>query len=92
MEVTTRQSYAENYRCNEFPDEIVNLMQLTAMIAKDMDDHPLRPDLYKMYRSSVGTLRDRAEHYYEKRKTNFGFEHMRLRKLIRSCKEILTDL
>ena len=82
----------ENYRFNEFPQEIDFLMACSLESARQLDkteDETQKDKIFIVYIELIKTLKDRAEYYYKKRLDDFGVEHMRLRKLITSCKEIL---
>jgi hypothetical protein len=84
----------ENYRHNEFPTEIDFLMAECLEIARQIDfqKNPAKKErIFELYQARIRTLHDRAKHYYDKRYTDFGIKHMRLLRLINSCKEIIRE-
>ena len=81
----------DHYRSNEFPPEIEDLMvemaslsaQLDQLKAKDDDEN--FHDCLDRYNRAVDHLKSRSIYYYKKRKTQFGIQHMRLKRLIATC-------
>ena len=86
----------EAYR-TEFPDEIIGLMATARVKAEVLDQSQHDPDpgapeaALKRYYSHLRHLRQRAEFYHKKRMNDFGFDHLKLRRLIISVDEILSE-
>ena len=97
MEVSQQQNSATNYRIDELPEEILQLMSLTARLAQQIDETPLsaqmlRRQLKVVYKDTLMILKERAHHHYNKRKLHFRVEHLSLRKLVIACSEIIRTL
>jgi len=82
----------DHYRSNEFPPEIEDLMVEMASLSAQLDQLKAKDDdvmsfnyCLDRYNKAVDHLKIRATHYYEKRKTQFGIQHMRLKRLIATC-------
>ena len=80
-----------DYRSNQFPGEIIDKMSEVKVLAgwADTAKDGSRAKALENYLAGVRELRTRAQYYYDKRKKDFGIEHMRLRRLVRSCDEML---
>lgn len=93
MAVTTPVESAARYRSNEFPDDIIVLMKVVAAMARQLDN-PAKEQTIRLndFHAALVKLRDRAKHYYEKRRKDFGIDHIRLKRLILSCDATIREM
>jgi len=85
----------QDYRVNAIPAEIELLMAASFEMAERLD-HELwcndDVELLEKYRETLDLIITRAKYYYEKRKDDFGFEHMKLKRLINQTESLLVSV
>jgi len=78
----------QDYRVNAYPPEIDTLMAKSIDLAGNLDSG--EGDIAE-YKKTLEAIIERAEFYYEKRKRDFGLEHMKLMRLIFETRKVLKD-
>lgn len=85
------------YRTDGIPDEVLELMQRTMTIASWMDKNRFEADALTLadkqreYVDMLKLTKQKAKHYADKRLRDFGFVHLRLKRLIASIDDLLYD-